>query len=291
MAILCPVWPGLRTMLVDRGFELLDQGEGADALVMRSETRLDRDRVRSWSRAGLRLVLRAGTGLDNIDIDACREHGVEVMNFPGINARSVSEIAVAMGLGLLHRLGEGWLAMRVGEANAKSRLLGRTLRSCSIGVIGLGATGRATARAYAALGAMRVVACRRNPMLASEGVELASLRDVLECDVVSVHVPLTPETRHLIGSAILARARRGGVLVNMSRREVVDHDAVRRSLDEELLDGYGSDVLDPALDGELLQHPRVISTPHLGGHSADIQEEIAHAALAAIVAWAARAPR
>ena len=77
----------------------------------------------------------------------------------------------------------------------------------------------------------------------------------------------------------------------MSRREVVDHDAVRRSLDEGLLDGYGCDVIDPALDVELLQHPRVLSTPHIGGRAADVQEEIAHAALAAIVVWAARVPR
>lgn len=269
---------------------LAAQGASADAIIVRGRARVTRRVLEAAS--SLRLVVRAGAGLDNIDVGAARERGVEVRNVPGGNAASVAELTLLLFLALARHLPEAAAVARSGTAR-RGQPMGAELAGRTLTLVGFGRIGRQVARRARAFD-LRVVAT--DPVLtrdeaASAGVEYAaSLTDALSAaDLLSVHVPLLPSTRGLIGASELSLVRPGAFLVNAARAEVVDHAALLAALESGHLAGAGLDVLDDAAPAAapLRAHPRVIVTPHLGAATREAQARVAEAA-AQIVLEAAR---
>lgn len=249
--------------------------EGARALVVRNRTAVDRRVLEEAS--SLELVARAGVGLDNVDLGAADDLGVVVVSPRGANARSVAELALALALALARDVPAHDRAVRAGrwERSQGIELAGRCW-----GVVGLGATGRATACLARAVG-MDVVGF--DPYLASSadleevGERVQRLRGLLaRADVVSLHVPLTPETAGMVGETFLAALKPGALLVNVGRGGLVDERALLGALESGRLGGAGLDLRaeEPPLPGRLEAHPRVVSTPHVAGLTVEAQERI-----------------
>lgn len=244
-----------------------------EALVVRSATRVTRRVMERAER--LRVIARAGAGLDTIDVEAAAEHRIEVINSPDANTVAVAELTMALILALARNLTKADAAMKQGRW-AKAELLGTNLAGKTLGIVGFGRIGRAVAVRAEAFG-MRVVTNQRRPtpeLYLEAGVEPLDLYDLLaQADFVSLHVPLRDDTRGLIGRRELATMRPSAFLVNTSRGEVVDERALLEALDDGRIAGAGLDVFaeEPAADHPLARHPKVIATPHIGASTADAQ--------------------
>lgn len=248
----------------------------AEVAVVRNRTRVDRAFFEAAPR--LAVVARAGVGLDNIDLDAADRAGVVVLAPLGANAVSVAEHALALALALVKRLLPADASTRAGEwdRTPTSELRGRTW-----GLLSAGATARETGRLARALG-MDVVAFDPyldpdDPRLLESGVRLAALDEVLRAsDVLSIHLPSTETTRHLVDADALARLPAGAFLISVGRGEVLDEEALLAALDSGRLAGAGLDVREeePPLPGRLERHPKVLLTPHIAGVTTEAQERI-----------------
>jgi len=251
----------------------------ADGLVVRNRTRVTRELLEAAPR--LQVVARAGTGLDNIDVAAADDLGVVIVAASGANAPSVAELALGLALCLARQIVTLDRQVRDGEWE---RVPGRELAGGTWGVVGLGATGRATARLAAALG---MIVCGHDPFQAVDaatlppGLEVVSLPHLLaRCDIVSLHLASSPKTDGMVDDQFLATMRRGAFLINVARGELVDEPALLRALVSGHLGGAGLDVRrrEPPVDGSgidaLAQHPRVVSTPHIGGITGAAQARV-----------------
>jgi D-3-phosphoglycerate dehydrogenase len=218
----------------------------------------------------LKVISRFGVGLDNLDLDAIKARGVRVTYTPGSNATSVAELAIALILSLARWL--PWHALRVQQGNWVRRL-GLELQGKVLGLIGLGRIGREVAKRARALG-MEVLYHDVRPLASDEekylGVQRVSWMELLaSSDFLSLHVPLTPETREIIGRDTLARMKRGAFLVNTARGELVDERALYEALVHGHLAGAASDVSsrEPRGASPLLQLENFILTPHIGAYT------------------------
>lgn len=245
---------------------------GADALLVRGATKVTREVLASAN--GLRAVARAGSGVDNIDLDACREKSVAVFNAPGANAVSVAEHAWALILALFRHLPRAATSMAAGRWE-KNELGGREVRGKTLGVVGFGRIGQEVARLGLAFGCDVV---GHDPLvdaaLAVPGARAASLDDLLAAsDIVSLHAPLVPETRGLVSAERLRRMKPGAVLVNCARGALVDETALETALREGRLAGAGLDVFqtEPPGDRPLLKLPNVVATPHVAASTPEAQ--------------------
>ena len=212
----------------------------------------------------LRIVARLGVGLDNIAVEAATERGVWVTNVPDYCVEEVADHAVGMVLAWTRGLAVFDRDVRAGRWNPASARL-RRLSTLTCGVVGYGRIGRTTAGRLGAFGC-RILAHDPYPPKDAPGVEMVGLEELLRrSDVVILHVPLTPDTHHIIGSGQLALMRRGGLLVNVSRGGLVDTDAVIKALDSGHLDGAAFDVLEsePHVPDGLLAQPGALLTPHV----------------------------
>lgn len=245
-----------------------------------------------------RVVANVGVGVDHIDLDAARVAGVPVTNTPDVLTEDTADLALALLLMALRRLGGGERLLRAGRWRglAPTFHLGRSPAGLTLGVVGYGRIGRALARkAHLALG-MRILYHTRTPVADPEpwARPAASLDALLaESDVVSLHCPLTPETRHLVDARALARMRPGAVLVNTARGPVVDEAALARALREGPLAAAGLDVYErePAVDPALLALENVVLLPHLGSATVETRTAMGLRALANVEAvLAGRAP-
>jgi glyoxylate reductase len=229
-------------------------------------------------RAGpqLRIVANYGAGVDNIDLAAARERGVLVANTPDVLTETTAEMAIALTLALLRRVAEGDRFVRRREEWAFSVefMLGESLRGKTFGVVGPGRIGRATAQLAEAFGATTTFAGRND--------DLDALLRV--ADVVSLHTPLTEETRHLIDGAALARMRPSAVLVNTARGQIVDERALVDALREGTIAGAALDVYEhePEVAEELLTLDNVVLTPHLGSATRETREAMGLLAVSAL---------
>ena len=246
-------------------FVLADAPEGVEGILSVLPTKVD---AALLERAGgqLRIVANYGVGVDNVDLDAARERGVLVTNTPDVLTYTTAELAIALTLSLLRRVTEGDRFVRRREPWSFSLefMLGESLRGKTFGVIGPGRIGRATAALAEALGAKAIFAGRSDPV-----------DDLLEAaDVVSLHCPLAPDTRHLIDADALAKIRSTAVLVNTARGPIVDERALVAALRDGTIAGAALDVHEhePAVAGELLQFENVVLTPHLGSATRDTRE-------------------
>ena len=252
-----------------------------EALVFRSG--LDIDRALLDSAPQLHTIVRAGSGLDNLDLAEVQARGIHLQRIPGPGARAVAELTFALFLGLARQVVMVDRLLREGHW-AKNEVTGWNLGGKTLGIIGLGSIGSTVAH----LGQgwdMRVVGCvdqpsaEREARFAAQGIELLSMGDVLEqSDFVSVHVPLGPATRGLIGRVELARMKPGAFLVNIARGGVVDEAALLEALTAgERPAAAGLDVHvaeGPGRISPLASLPNVIVTPHIGATTVDAQREI-----------------
>lgn len=248
-----------------------------DALVVRSATKVDRELLSAGKR--LRVVGRAGVGLDNVDLKAATERGVLVVNAPSGNVVSAAEHTIALLLALLRRIPEARASLSAGEWK-RSKLVGTELQGKTVGLVGLGQVG---ARVAARLAPWNVTLLAHDPYLtparASEiGVTVVPLDELLSrSDVVSLHVPSTPETTGLLSAARIAGMKDGALLVNCARGTLVDEAALLAALDSGKLAGAAIDVfaVEPPKDYTLARHPKVVATPHLGASTVEAQERVA----------------
>lgn len=246
----------------------------ADALMVRSATKVTADLLACSPR--LRIVARAGTGVDNVDVEAASARGILVVNAPGANSISVAEHACALMLALARSVPAADRAMKDGKWE-KKRFLGNELRGKTLGVAGLGRIGQEVAQRARAFG-MRVVA--HDPFIAKDvatalGVELLSLDAVCAAaDYITLHLPSTAETRHIFNDARFALCKRGIRLVNTARGELIDEGALRRAIDKGIVAAAALDVFEkePPSDWSLAQLPQVIATPHIAASTEEAQE-------------------
>lgn len=257
--------------------ELRALAASADALLVRSRTRVDRELLSAGRR--LQVVGRVGIGVDNVDLEAATERGILVFNVPSANLLSATEHTLALILALARGLPRADAAMKAQEWDRK-RFVGVELHGKTLGIVGLGRIGQQVAARARAFG-MEVVAHDPflDPVVADRlGVPLLGFPDLLSgADVVTLHVPLTPRTRGLLGAAELARMKEGALLVNCARGGVVDEAALLEALDSGLLAGAALDVFEeePLRDWRLAGHPLVVATPHLGAQTREAQDRAA----------------
>jgi D-3-phosphoglycerate dehydrogenase len=218
----------------------------------------------------LKVIARYGVGVDNVDLDAAKEKGIVVTNTPGANSVSVAELALGLMLALARQIPEAVEAVHQGKW---PRYAGISLEGKTVGLLGLGAIGKQLARRLCGFDC-RILAYDpfADEVFARENhVELAAVEYVIaQADFVSLHLPLLPETRCLVNDDFLSRMKKGSYLINTSRGEVIDEDALLRALQGGHLKGAGLDAFtveppDPA--NLLLALPQVIATPHLGAQT------------------------
>ena len=251
--------------------ELLAKIAGADALICQLTDRIDRELIAAASN--LRVIANVAVGYDNIDIAAARERGIIVTNTPDVLTNSVAEFTWALILSVARRVVEGDRLVRRGawKGWALDFMPGMELAGKQLGIIGRGRIGRAVADKAAAFG-MRVV-------FAKHDVSFDEL--LVGSDIISIHVPLTAETRHLLNRKALVRMKRSAYLINTSRGPIVDEEALAWALSEGLLAGAALDVYErePEIHPELLKHENVVLAPHLGSATRETRTAMAELAV------------
>jgi D-3-phosphoglycerate dehydrogenase len=249
-----------------------------DGVIVRSGTRLPAESLRGQSR--LKAVVRAGVGVDNIDVDAATREGIVVMNTPGGNTLSTAEHAIALMLAVCRHVPASDASLRRGKWDRKS-FIGRQLAGKTLGILGLGRVGLAVARRAIGL-EMKVVGY--DPFLSAEraaelGIQKVSGPHELfgQIDILTVHVPLTNETRGLVGEKELAMLPPGAFVINCARGGIVDEAALLAALKSGHIAGAALDVFEeePITDSPFFKLPNVVVTPHLGASTEEAQVNVA----------------
>ena len=253
---------------------LLDAVNGADALLVRSATQVDAEVLGATNT--LKVVARAGVGLDNVEVPAATARGVMVVNAPTSNIVSAAEHAVALLLSAARQIPAADATLRQ-HTWKRSSFNGVEISGKTIGVVGLGKIGQLFAQRIAAFGTTLIaydpyVSAARAAQL---GIELVSLEELLQrADAFSVHLPKTPETKGLIGAAQLASTKRGVIIVNAARGGLVDEQALADAVRSGQVAAAGIDVYasEPCTDSPLFELPQVVVTPHLGASTVEAQD-------------------
>ncbi len=274
LAALGPDFEVRRCNGADRA-ELLAALADVDAILVRSATRVDAEALAAAPQ--LKVVARAGVGLDNVDVKAATQAGVMVVNAPQSNIVSAAEHAIGLLLSVARRIPAANASLRSREWK-RSKFTGVELYDKTLGVLGLGRIGVLVAQRLAAFG-MKVVAY--DPYVqpgraAQMGVRLVPLEELLATsDVITVHLPKTPETAGLVGEAELAAVKPGVIIVNAARGGIIDEHALYVALKEGRVAGAGIDVFstEPCTDSPLLELDNVVVTPHLGASTEEAQEK------------------
>lgn len=257
--------------------QLLDVIAAYDALIVRSRTKVTPAVLAAASR--LRVVGRAGVGVDNIDLQAAQERGVVVVNAPTATTISVAEQTLGLMLALARRIPWADAAVKRGDW-PKKELMGVELNGKTLGVIGFGNIGKAVTQRARCMG-MRVLvnSLQVTPeQVRQHGAELVDLFDLFDqADFITLHVPLDATTRNLIDAAALARMKPGVRLICTARGGVVDENALLQALNSGQVAGAALDVFaqEPTGASSLVTHPNVIATPHVSGQTIDAQERVA----------------
>jgi glyoxylate reductase len=272
--------------------ELRARVAGKDALVSMLTEQIDRSVIDAGS--ALKVVANVAVGYNNIDVAYARSRGIVVTNTPDVLTESVADFTWALILAITRRLGEGERIVRRGDWKgwAFDFLLGTELRGKQLGLVGLGRIGRAVAARAGAFG-VRVAYTARGEADFSGGEPMSLDRLLNTSDIVSLHVPLTPETRHLIDKKALARMKRSAYLVNTARGPVVDEAALAWALQRRLIAGAALDVYErePVVHPDLLPLENVLLVPHLGSGTTETRTAMADlAAENAIAVLSGRPP-
>jgi len=249
-----------------------------DALIVRSRTKVTREIIDAGRR--LKVIGRAGVGVDNIDVKAAEERGILVLNTPEAPAEAVAELTMGLMISLARQIPLADQAMKEGKW-LKRELEGWQLKGKTLGIIGLGNVGERVARIAKALG-MRLLITKRTPpdpaLLKELGAEFVPLRELLQrSDVITIHVPLTSQTHHMIGPGEFQSMKEGAFLINTSRGAIVDEKALLAALRSGRLGGAALDVYEtePPTDLALVRFPNVVATPHIGAQTVEAQKNAA----------------
>ena len=258
--------------------ELQEALRGCEGLIVRSETKVTADILDAAN--SLRVIGRAGVGVDNIDVTAATIRGMVVMNAPDGNTITTAEHTIAMLISLARSIPQANSSLKAGRWERK-KFIGVELQGKTLGIVGLGRIGRVVASRARAMD-MQIVAY--DPFIAPEQardleIELAPLDDVYaRADFLTVHTPLTPETRGLVDREAIGKMKKGARIINCARGGLVDEDALYEALTSGQIAGAALDVFTeepPAADHKLLQLEQVIVTPHLGASTKEAQEGVA----------------
>lgn len=268
--------------------QLVNRLRTARAIIVRNQTQITRELIEA--SPGLQIIGRAGAGLDNIDTDAASEAGVVVSYTPSENSVSVAELVLVFMLTAVRRIPDAWQDTRSGGWN-RMQFVGGELFGKTLGIVGLGRIGRLVAQRAAAFG-MTIIAHDefidpQSPFLAELDVTLTSLDSLLsQSDFVSVHVPLTPETRGCFGYDRFQKMKPSAWFINASRGEVVDEADLLQVLNESRIAGAALDVRsqEPPQDSELAKCENVILTPHIGAFTHEAQERVVAAVCSDVIA-------
>ncbi len=268
--------------------ELLPLVAETHALVVRSETKITRKIIEAAPQ--LRVVGRAGVGVDNVDVEAATQRGVVVMNTPGGNTISTAELTFSMLMALARKIPQAHLSMKAGEWNRK-QFQGTELYGKTLGILGMGRIGSEVARRAIAFG-MRVLAY--DPYLAlsrakAMQVELTELDDLYaRADFITVHMPMSDETRGILNQAAFAKMKKGVRVVNCARGGIIDEKALYDAIKSGQAGGAALDVYEvepPPKEFALRDLPQVIMTPHLGASTEEAQENVGIEVAEAIIEY------
>ena len=264
--------------------ELASDLKDAEALIVRSATKVTRELIESAPK--LRVIARAGTGVDNVDVAAATARGIVVMNAPGANSVSVAEHAMGLMLSLARPVPAADASMKAAKWE-KSKFAGAEIRSKTLGLVGLGKVGQEVAgRAHAF--EMKVIA--HDPFISKQiaddlGVELVSLDDLCaRADYISLHLPALPSTKHIFNAERFAKCKKGVRLINTARGELIDDAALAHAIEKGQVAGAGLDVFDPEppADWRLPTMPQVVATPHIAASTKEAQEQVGEETAAAV---------
>ncbi len=258
--------------------ELLEIIGEYDAVIVRSRTKITAKVLEAAKN--LKVIGRAGVGVDNIDLEAARERGITVVNAPQAATQAVAELVIGMMFALARSLTKADAAMKRGEW-IKKKLLGTELHGKTLGIIGMGRIGSRVGQLAKALG-MEIVGY--DPLIPAEEIErrgakpLQTLDELYTvADVITLHVPLTPQTRGMIGKEAFGKMKRGVIVLCAARGGVIDEDALLEALESGQVAGAGLDVFakEPPGATPLVTHPNVLATPHIGAQTAEAQRRVA----------------
>ncbi len=258
--------------------ELINQIPDYNVLIVRSATKVTSSLIDNMN--SMEVIGRAGTGVDNIDVKAASRKGILVMNTPGGNTLSAAEHTMALMLSVCRHIPQSNFSLRSGKWERKS-FQGTELAGKTLGLIGLGKIGKEVAVRSKAFG-MKVITY--DPLLSKEsaneiGVELVTLETIFsESDIISVHTPLNDKTKHLVGKETLAKCKKGIKIINCARGGIIDEVELVKAINEGKVSAAGIDVFEnepPDFSSELLSHPAVVCTPHLGASTEEAQKKVA----------------
>lgn len=270
--------------------ELLEAITDYDALIVRSRTKVTAEVIQAAKK--LKVIGRAGVGVDNIDLHSAKQHGITVVNAPTAATVAVAELAMALMLSLARDVAQADEAMKQGKW-IKKQLKGSELLGKTLGIIGLGRIGSAVAERASAFGMPIVLGYdtsrEKQEALKSMGFETVSLEDVYSrADYISIHVPLTEATRGMINARAISQMKPGVRIICTARGGIIDEAALLEALNSGHVAGAGLDVFATEPPGltDLIAHPNVIATPHIGAQTREAQSraavDIAREVLAAL---------
>ncbi len=246
-----------------------------EVLVVRSATKVTKEIIEKGTK--LRIIGRAGVGLDNIDVNTAKEKGIKILNTPGASAISVAELTFGLMLSAARHIARGTMDLKSGLWT-KKELEGVELYGKTLGIIGLGVIGKEVAKRAVAFG-MNVLAY--DPYVKSfEFAKMTGLNELLaNSDFITLHVPLTDETKHLINKETIAKMKDNVIIVNASRGGVIDEEALYEALKSRKIYAAALDVfeIEPPQDElrkKLLQLPNVLGTPHIGASTVEAQQRV-----------------
>lgn len=264
--------------------ELIENIKNYDVLVVRSNTKVTSDVLEAGAKGNLKLVIRAGVGIDNIDLDYAKKVGIKVSNTPDASSDSVAELALGHMFSVARYIAVANYTMRNGQWN-KKQYKGSEIAGKILGIIGMGRIGKALAGKAEALGMKIIYAdiLGKQDNLAYEFMDLDNLLKV--SDYVSLHVPHDKDKGALISSREISMMKEGAVIINCARGKVVDEEALLEGLNSGKLAGAGIDVFEqePSKNTELINHERVSVTPHIGASTKEAQERIGKEVAAIVI--------
>ncbi|OIO45844.1 MAG: 3-phosphoglycerate dehydrogenase [Parcubacteria group bacterium CG1_02_39_15] len=241
-----------------------------DGIILRSKTKLDKEIIGAANN--LKVIGRAGTGLDNIDLEAVRDKKIEVLNTPEAVTVSVAELTLGLIFACARNIKKATLFLKEGKWE-KEKLEGVEIYGKTLGIIGLGRIGKEVAKRAISLG-MKVIFY--DPSIDYfEGVEKVSLDSLFTLsDIITVHVPLTPQTYHLVSRELFSKMKEGTIFINCARGGIIDEEALYEMLSGGKFFAVGLDVFEkePAIGNKLLELPNVVVTPHLGAQTIEAQK-------------------
>jgi D-3-phosphoglycerate dehydrogenase len=255
--------------------ELVDIANNYDALIVRSRTKINKEVLDA--ALNLKVIARAGVGLDNIDLREAEIKGVEVLNIPEAPSNAVAELVAGFIISLARRITKADHSMKTGAWN-KKELTGFEVEGKTLGILGFGRIGYALAKKMKGMG-MKIIAYdvdleRVKKYMDEQNVESVTIDKLLSgSDFITLHVPLLASTKHMIGIKEFNKMKKGSYIINVSRGGVIDEEALKDALASRHLAGAALDVyeLEPPNDSELINRDNVITTPHIGASTIEAQ--------------------